>query len=100
MGPRTADVLGRPWSEIAAVLSLDPDGQVAKAISSRDTWSGVTVAWPSEVTGEAVTIELSGLPIFDRDRQFLGYRGFGVCRDFAHSRADSPSRRLNRKRPS
>ena len=83
MGERTAGVLGRPWREIAAALALDPDGRVAKAISSRDTWSGVTVAWPSDVTGQSVTIELSGLPIFDRDRQFLGYRGFGLCRDVA-----------------
>ena len=101
MGPRTADVLGRPWSEIAAALSLDPDGRVAKAIASRDTWSGVTVAWPSDVTGEAVTIELSGLPIFDRDRQFLGYRGFGVCRDVARAPRDDEHARepSNRKRP-
>src|SRR5262249_16317614 len=28
-------------------------------------------------------IELSGLPVFDRDRSFRGYRGFGVCRDLA-----------------
>jgi PAS domain S-box-containing protein len=26
-------------------------------------------------------VELSGLPVFDRDRKFAGYRGFGVCRD-------------------
>jgi PAS domain S-box-containing protein len=88
MGPRTAEVLGRPWSEIARALSLDPDGRVGKAIASRDTWSGVTLAWPSEITGQPVTIELSGLPIFDRDRQFLGYRGFGICRDVARSRGE------------
>ena len=85
MGPRTADVLGQPWSEIAAALSLDPDGRVAAAIASRDTWSGVVIAWPFEATGETVSVELSGLPIFDRDRSFLGYRGFGVCRDIARA---------------
>ncbi|WP_038378733.1 hypothetical protein, partial [Bradyrhizobium elkanii] len=26
-------------------------------------------------------VELSGLPVFDRARNFAGYRGFGVCRD-------------------
>jgi PAS domain S-box-containing protein len=26
-------------------------------------------------------VELSGLPIYDRARNFAGYRGFGVCRD-------------------
>ncbi len=84
-GARTADVLGQPWSEIAAALSLDPEGHVAHAIASRDTWSGVTVAWPSDVTGAGGDVELSGLPIFDRDRNFLGYRGFGVCRDVARA---------------
>ena len=63
-----------------------------KAIASRDTLSGVTLAWPSDITGEPVTIELSGLPIFDRDRQFLGYRGFGVCRDVARTPRDDQAR--------
>ena len=26
-------------------------------------------------------MELSGLPLYDRNRNFAGYRGFGVCRD-------------------
>ncbi len=26
-------------------------------------------------------MELSGLPLYDRARNFAGYRGFGVCRD-------------------
>ena len=42
MGPRTAQVIGKPWSEIADALALDPEGRVAKAVASRDTWSGVT----------------------------------------------------------
>jgi PAS domain S-box-containing protein len=92
MGPRTAQVLGQRWSEIASALSLDAESRVAKAIASRDTWSGVSLAWPSETTGEAVTVELSGLPIFDRTRDFLGYRGFGVCRDLARTpRVEAPS---------
>jgi PAS domain S-box-containing protein len=80
-GPRTAQVLGRPWSEIAATLGLDPEGQVAAAIATRDTWSGISIAWPVDGTDERLTVELSGLPNFDRDRAFIGYRGFGVCRD-------------------
>ena len=30
---------------------------------------------------EPLPIEMSGLPVFDRDRQFTGYRGFGICRE-------------------
>jgi PAS domain S-box-containing protein len=81
MGPRTAAVVGKPWAEIASALALDPEGRVAKAIASRDTWSGVTIAWPTETEGETAIVELSGLPVFDRDRTFHGYRGFGICRD-------------------
>ena len=38
-------------------------------------------------------VELSGLPVFDRDRDFRGYRGFGVCRDIARVHALMLARR-------
>jgi PAS domain S-box-containing protein len=81
IGPNTAMAFGRRWDEIAADLALDPEGNVARAIASRDTWSGVTVSWPVDGGDDRLKIELSGLPIYDRNRIFLGYRGFGVCRD-------------------
>jgi signal transduction histidine kinase len=83
MGARTAIMMGKPWVDMAAELSLDPDGQIARAIASRDTWSGLTVSWPVGEGADRLTIELSGLPVFDRERVFRGYRGFGVCRDLA-----------------
>jgi signal transduction histidine kinase len=89
IGARAA-LLGRRWSEIAAELKLDPQDQVANAVASRETWSGITVCWPIAATAGSgpqpqlrLLIELSGLPVFDRDRNFRGYRGFGVCRDLA-----------------
>ncbi len=81
VGPRTMAAAGRPWSEIANALNLDPDNQVARAITTQETWSGIVVSWPVDDTDERLTVELSGLPVFDRDRSFRGYRGFGVCRD-------------------
>ena len=69
------------WSEIAAELKLDPENQIARAVATQETWSGVTVSWPVDDDGERLPIELSGLPVFDRDRTFRGYRGFGICRD-------------------
>jgi PAS domain S-box-containing protein len=80
IGTRTAAGFGRPWREIAELFGLDPDGHVAKAIATRDTWSGITLNWPVD-GGGALPVELSGLPIYDRMRNFAGYRGFGVCRD-------------------
>jgi signal transduction histidine kinase len=81
VGPRTMATFGRKWSDIAAELKLDPDNQVARAVASHETWSGITLAWPVDEASERLPIELSGLPVFDRDRSFRGYRGFGVCRD-------------------
>ena len=92
VGPRTAALLGRPWDEIAASLALDPEGRVARAVASHDTWSGITIDWPVDGIAERVGVELSGLPIFDRDRSFLGYRGFGVCRDTARLAAATAAR--------
>jgi PAS domain S-box-containing protein len=81
IGPHLTSTLGRPWTDVAGELALDPENQVARAVATRDTWSGITVSWPVEGSSERLKVEMSGLPIFDRARTFLGYRGFGVCRD-------------------
>jgi PAS domain S-box-containing protein len=80
IGVHTAAGFGRLWSEIAEVFGLDPDGRVLKAVATRNTWSGVSLNWPVD-GGDRLPVELSGLPIYDRMRNFAGYRGFGVCRD-------------------
>ncbi|WP_027576115.1 PAS domain-containing sensor histidine kinase [Bradyrhizobium sp. WSM1743] len=80
IGPRTATGFGRPWREIAEEFSLDPDGRVAQALDSHDTWAGITVNWPAD-GGEHLPVELAGLPVYDQVRNFAGFRGFGVCRD-------------------
>jgi PAS domain-containing protein len=80
IGVSAAAALGRPWSEIAHVFGLDPEGHVAKAIATRDAWSGITVNWPADGGGR-LPVELTGLPMFDRMGRFAGYRGFGICRD-------------------
>ena len=62
-------------------MRLDPTDAVTRAAASRETWSGIVVSWPVDDCDERLPIEMSGLPVFDRDRSFRGYRGFGVCRD-------------------
>ena len=81
IGARTAAAFGRPWGEIADALALDPEGHVAAAVANRDTWSGIVVNWPADGAGARLPVELSGFPIYDRAGTFLGYRGFGICRD-------------------
>ena len=83
VGPRTIAACGRFWRDIASEMNLDPEGQVARAIATQETWSGVQIFWPVDDSSERLPIELSGLPVFDRDHGFGGYRGFGVCRDVA-----------------
>ena len=94
LGPGVAGSLGRPWGEMAASLALDPEGRVARALGSRDTWSGITVAWPVDGAPERLIAELSGLPMFGRDQDFRGYRGFGVCRDIDAMNAIIAARRV------
>ncbi|MBN8981547.1 MAG: PAS domain S-box protein [Rhizobiales bacterium] len=81
IGSRTAAAFGRLWNEIASALKIDPEGKVAAAVATRGTWSGIVVDWPADGSGARLPVELSGLPVFDRERNFIGYRGFGVCRD-------------------
>jgi PAS domain S-box-containing protein len=96
MGPRTTAAFGRLWSEVAAELKLDPNNALARAVASRETWSGIVVSWPVDDSSERLPVEMSGLPVFDRDRSFRGYRGFGVCRDIerinqlARARSERP----------
>ena len=91
-GAPTAAAIGRAWQEVATELGLDPGGQVARAVATRETWSGLTVLWPVEASSERLAVELSGLPVFDRNRAFRGYRGFGVCREIAQLNALSQRR--------
>ena len=80
IGVNTAAGFGRPWQEVADVFGLDPEGLVVKAVATREAWSGIIVNWPAD-NGSRLAVELSGLPIHDAQRNFVGYRGFGVCRD-------------------
>jgi PAS domain S-box-containing protein len=83
IGPLAAAALGRPWREIADHFGIDPEGKIAKAVASGETWSGVVIDWPLSDGGDRIPIEMSGLPMFDRARNLAGYRGFGICRDLA-----------------
>jgi PAS domain S-box-containing protein len=80
MGARTAAGFDRPWHDITEAFGLDPSGRMQDAIGTRDAWSGITLYWPVDGGGR-LPVELSGVPIFDEDRAYVGYRGFGVCRD-------------------
>src|SRR5262249_8345487 len=93
IGPGVAARLGRPWQEAADELALDPDGRLAQALASHDTFSGIVVTWPIEGTADRLGAELSGLPVFGLGRTLRGFRGFRVCRDVARMAAIAAARR-------
>ena len=78
VGAAAADLLGRDFGDVANYLHLDPDGRLARAFTRRETWSGLEVLWPIAGAAAAVPVSLGGLPAYDRDGGFDGYRGFGV----------------------
>jgi PAS domain S-box-containing protein len=79
-GDEAADVIGHPFGEVARRFGLDPDDEIAGLLARRDTWSGRAVLWPVAGTDLKVPVDLAALPVYDRDRNFEGFRGFGVAR--------------------
>lgn len=80
VGPHAANIIGVAFTDIAALFNLDPDGKLADALAKRDTWSGKTIHWPVEGTSLVVPVDLAALPTYTRNRDFDGFRGFGVVR--------------------
>ncbi|GGA78572.1 PAS domain-containing sensor histidine kinase [Brucella endophytica] len=80
VGPQAADVMGRRFADVARVFGFDEDGAIATLLEGRDTWSGRTVSWPIEGTSLHAPVDLAALPVYSRERTFLGFRGFGVVR--------------------
>lgn len=80
VGPNSAAVIGKSFRDVANVYGLDSGGEIAELLERRDTWSGRSVLWPIEGTDLRVPIELAALPIYSRERVFMGFRGFGVAR--------------------
>ena len=80
VGVPAADLIGRSFKEVAQSLGLDAQGEIAGLLERRDTWSGRSVLWPVAGTDLRIPVDLAALPVYDRDRKFSGFRGFGVAR--------------------
>ncbi|MHB2266998.1 ATP-binding protein [Aliihoeflea sp. PC F10.4] len=80
VGANAADIIGRSFGDVATVFGFDLDGEISALLERRDTWSGRTVFWPVEGHALKVPVDLAALPVYDRDRTFEGFRGFGVVR--------------------
>jgi PAS domain S-box-containing protein len=80
VGKQAADVIGVSFRDAAAMLGIDPGGEIAGLLERHDTWSGRAVFWPVAGTDLRIPVDLAALPTYDRDRRFGGFRGFGVAR--------------------
>ncbi len=80
-GPAAAaQLVGQRWDDLAGSHFIDRSGALRERLATPATWSGHTVLWRSETPGEAVPVELSGVPVLGANRQFAGFRGFGIAR--------------------
>jgi PAS domain S-box-containing protein len=75
-----AALVGRRWSDILDEHAIDPDGGLAQRLAARTTWSGQRLLWRSASSDEGVRVEISGAPVLDSSRQFVGFRGFALAR--------------------
>jgi PAS domain S-box-containing protein len=57
---------------------LEGGDNLVRAVAGRQTFSGIAVGWPLPGSDGRRRVTLSAAPLFGRDREFLGYRGFGV----------------------
>jgi PAS domain S-box-containing protein len=78
LGVEPDALLGRSVLELAGLPGFDPDGRLCAALMRRETWSGIEVNWPIGDGDEAAPVVMGGLPVFNRERVFTGYSGFGV----------------------
>lgn len=80
-GETTRKALARTWRGAFACLSLDNSKALTRALEDRSTFNAVAIDWPLADAPNTIKILLSGEPVFNLDRKFEGFRGFGLCRD-------------------
>lgn len=91
VGAAKSSIIGLPWEDVVQRLHIiDPNAFVERALARRETWSSLQVLWPTEGrSARYVSIELSGLAMFDAGRRFRGFRGFGIIRPLSEQQAQS-----------
>jgi PAS domain S-box-containing protein len=70
--------LGESPEALLHRVGLNRGDELVRVLGERQTFSRVTVEWPLPGLGRRRLIALSAAPMFGRQREFFGYRGFGV----------------------
>ncbi|UXN03968.1 ATP-binding protein [Bartonella sp. HY406] len=81
VGPRFGDVIDKCFTSLAKEWNMDSNGAMRALLKSHKAWSERKIYWPVEGGESRVEIEFSALPIYSRDREFSGYRGFGIINE-------------------
>jgi PAS domain S-box-containing protein len=69
---------GETLTALSARIGFDPTGDLAEAIAARRTFSALRLGWPEANRVNVRIALISGAPIFDAERRFAGFRGFGL----------------------
>jgi PAS domain S-box-containing protein len=78
---------GEPLANFRERTGFDQDREFAQVLAARRTFATLPLLWPQiEGAGPHVAL-MSGAPVFERDRNFSGWRGFGLFGDEAASYA-------------
>ncbi len=80
LGLSEAQLLGHDFPHLRETLGLGGIGPLCERLATHKTWQGVVLTWPLTGAQELVPVELSGLPVLTQQREFRGYRGFGLIR--------------------
>ncbi len=71
---------------------LDGGGELVRVLAERRTFSGVSVGWPVSGSDRRRMVALSAAPLFGRQREFSGYRGFGLLgEEIEAARSNQPN---------
>jgi PAS domain S-box-containing protein len=70
--------LGESLEALLHRVGLNRGDELIRVLGERQTFSRVTLEWPLPGLDRRRLIALSAAPMFGRQREFLGYRGFGV----------------------
>ena len=77
-GPIRPTAARRLYEAFFRRVGLDRGDELVRVVGERETFSRVSLEWPLSGLDRRRADALSAAPMFDRQREFLGYRGFGV----------------------
>ncbi|ADR52144.1 PAS/PAC sensor signal transduction histidine kinase [Candidatus Liberibacter solanacearum CLso-ZC1] len=80
IGTYALKMIGMHLCDINHILQIDSKDHLFDLLTQQNTWYSKTTFWPIEGTDLHVPIDLAALPIYSRDREFVGFKGFGIIR--------------------